>query len=51
MRIQQLCREVGVSDALLDYMQRLVHHTHQGGEFAYGLSPRGAVALTKCART
>ena len=51
MRIQQTCREVKVSDALLDYVQRLVHHTRQGGEFAYGLSPRGAVALTNCART
>lgn len=50
-RVQGECREVKVSEALLDYIQRLVYHTRQGGEFAWGLSPRGAVALTNCART
>lgn len=49
--IQQACREVKVSDALLDYVQRLVQYTRDAKEFAYGLSPRGALALLGCAKT
>ena len=49
--IQQQCREVRVSDALLDYVQRLVQCTRDAKEFAYGLSPRGALALLACAKT
>lgn len=49
--IQQACRDVRVSDALLDYVQRLVQYTRDAKEFAYGLSPRGALALLGCAKT
>lgn len=42
---------VKTSDNLLDYLQRLVACSRQGGEFAVGLSPRGALALLECART
>jgi MoxR-like ATPase len=49
--IQQACREVRVSEALLDYVQRLVQYTRDTKEFAYGLSPRGALALLSCAKT
>jgi MoxR-like ATPase len=45
------CREVRVSEALLDYVQRLVQYTRDTKEFAYGLSPRGALALLSCAKT
>lgn len=48
--IQTLCAEVKVSDALLDYVQRLVHFTRDSQTFAYGLSPRGALALIACAK-
>ncbi len=41
---------VGVSEPLVDYVQRLVAFTRQGNEFAFGLSPRGALALLKSAR-
>lgn len=47
---QDACAVVKVSDALLDYVQRLVQYTRQAPEFAYGLSPRGALALVGCAR-
>ncbi len=49
--VQKLCREVKVSDALIDYVQRIVHYTRTAPEFAYGLSPRGAIALVSCARS
>ena len=42
---------VHASENLLDYLQRLVAFTRNGAEFAYGLSPRGALALLHCART
>ena len=42
--------QVKVSEALLDYIQRLVQYTRQAPEFAYGLSPRGTLALLSCAR-
>ncbi len=49
-QIQQAVDDVKVSDPLIDYVQRLVGHTRQGGEFAYGLSPRGTLALVQAAR-
>ncbi len=49
--IQARCAEVKVSDALLDYIQRLVAFTRETPDFAYGLSPRGALALLGCARS
>ena len=51
MEIQNSTNYVKVSEALLDYLQRLVQHTRQAPEFAYGLSPRGALALLHCAKT
>ncbi len=47
---QSEAEQVKVSEALLDYIQRLVQHTRQAPEFAYGLSPRGTLALQACAR-
>ena len=43
--------EVQTSDALLDYLQRLVNHTRTAAGFSYGLSPRGALALLRAAKT
>jgi MoxR-like ATPase len=51
IEIQSLAASVKVSDALIDYVQRLVHYTRTSAEFAYGLSPRGALALLHCARS
>jgi MoxR-like ATPase len=49
--MQAQCQHVKVSDALLDYIQRLVLFTRQAPEFAYGLSPRGALALLAAAKS
>lgn len=41
---------VHVSDAILDYVQRLLAATRDTEQFAYGISPRGARALMQCAK-
>jgi len=50
-QIQQAAQQVHMSDAVLDYVQRVVEFTRTHAEFAYGVSPRGALALVQCART
>lgn len=50
-RIRGDVDRVHVSDSLLDYLQRLAARSRQGGEFAIGLSPRGVLALLRCAKT
>ncbi len=42
---------VHATDTLLDYVQRLVAYTRQDDRFTFGLSPRGAQALMRAART
>lgn len=44
-------QQVNVSESLIAYIQRLTAFTREAGEFAVGLSPRGALALIKSART
>jgi MoxR-like ATPase len=48
--LQQAVDAVRVSDPIVDYVQRLVAFSRRGGDFAYGLSPRGALALLHAAR-
>lgn len=43
--------EVVASDALLDYVQRLIAFTRGKDEFHFGLSPRGALAVMRAAKT
>ena len=38
---------IHLSDAVIDYLQRLVTHTRQSRDFAHGLSPRGLLALKR----
>lgn len=49
--IRQCVAQVHVSDAVLDYLQRLVGHSRQSPDIAVGLSPRGALALLEAARS
>mgnify|MGYP002633238149 CR=1 FL=1 len=42
---------IHAADTLLDYVQRLVAYTRQDDRFSFGLSPRGAQALMRAART
>lgn len=49
-RLQQAVEQVHTSEALLDYVQRLIHFTRSEPGFAFGLSPRGALALLRSAK-
>lgn len=49
--IREQVASVHTSEALLDYVQRLVARTRAGGEFSIGLSPRGVLALLRAAKT
>jgi len=51
MHISERIPEVHASDTLLDYVQRIVAYTRQDNLFSFGLSPRGAMALIRSART
>ncbi len=48
--IQQQVQQVNAAPAVLDYVQRLVAFTRSDGQFNYGLSPRGALALVAAAK-
>ena len=40
-----------VSDAVLDYVQRLIEYTRSQPEFSHGVSTRAALSLMQCAKT
>ena len=50
LALQRAVDSVHVSDPLIDYIQALVRFTRESGDFHAGLSPRGAIALTRAAR-
>ena len=50
LTIQHAVDEVRVADPVIEYVQRLVGYSRRGNEFAFGLSPRGALALLHAAR-
>lgn len=43
--------KVKVSDAVMDYLQRLIAYSRDHADFPVGLSPRGALALLRTAKT
>ena len=47
---QQQAAQVKASDAVLNYVQRLIEATRTDGQFVHGISPRGGMALVQCAR-
>jgi MoxR-like ATPase len=49
-KLQTSCKEVHVSDALLDYLQAILKQTRQSVEFNAGLSPRAGLSLKQCAQ-
>ena len=42
----QRVKDITLSDAMLDYLQNVIEFTRESGRFEYGLSTRGALALT-----
>jgi MoxR-like ATPase len=49
--IKRQIQLIKVSDSLVDYVHRLVNFTRSTDDVAVGLSPRGAMALIKAAKT
>ena len=50
MAMQRQVRSVHASDALLHYIRALAEHTRHAAGLAFGLSPRGALALLAAGR-
>ncbi len=50
LSLQQTVDGIHVSDALLDYVQRILAHTRESNHFVVGLSPRAGMALIRSAR-
>lgn len=50
LRLQERVPELHISDALLDYVQALIRHTRECGDYLTGISPRGGIALVKAAQ-
>ena len=48
--LQQQCRKVRLSDALIDYVQALLEASRNSEWLRYGLSPRAGMALTRAAK-
>lgn len=48
--LQRSVDAISASDLLLDYVQRIVDHSRRSPDFAYGLSPRGTLALLQAAK-
>ena len=44
--LMQRVKDITLSDAMLDYLQNVIEFTRESGRFEYGLSTRGALALT-----
>lgn len=51
MQAQAACQSVHASADLIHYVQRIVQFTREGQSFSYGVSPRGALALLRCAKS
>ncbi len=49
-KLQSAVDNVHASEQLLDYVQRLIAYTRNEPDFAFGLSPRGALALLRSAK-
>ena len=48
--LQQAVSDIRTTDALLDYMQKLVEFTRTNERYTYGLSPRGSLAWLRAAK-
>lgn len=49
-KLQSAVDDIHASEQLLDYVQRLIAYTRTEPGFAFGLSPRGALALLRSAK-
>ena len=50
LELQQHCKKIFVSPALLDYLQAVLRHTRESAHYTHGLSPRAGLSLLAAAR-
>ena len=50
LALQKTVVGIFVSDALIDYVQALIHHTRDSARFEMGLSPRAGLALLRASQ-
>jgi MoxR-like ATPase len=50
LALQVSCMAVKVSEAVVDYVQRLAAYSRESGAYMVGLSPRGALSLLQAAK-
>jgi MoxR-like ATPase len=50
LELQRQVNAVKASDAVIEYLQRLVERTRRDSHFSYGLSPRGSMAWLRAAK-
>lgn len=50
LQIQQAVGNIHCSDALLDYVQRLIQASRSPGLFLYGISPRAGLAIVRASK-
>lgn len=50
LRLQHQSQKIHVSDALLDYVQRILAYSRQSTQFQFGLSPRAGMAVIQSAK-
>ena len=50
LTLQQQASELIVSDALIDYLQKILQHTRESGHYHHGLSPRAGLGLLNAAK-
>lgn len=50
LKLQKAAYQVTVSEALMDYLQRLLAHTRGSQQYPVGLSPRAGLCVLQCAR-
>jgi MoxR-like ATPase len=50
LELQRQVNAVKASDAVIEYLQRLVERTRRDSYFSYGLSPRGSMAWLRAAK-
>ena len=50
LALQQAVHAIHMADALLDYLQALLHYTRTSARYTVGLSPRAGLAIKQCAQ-
>jgi len=50
LKIQKIVPQIHVSDALIDYLQKILNFSRHSPYYRHGLSPRAGIAILRCAQ-